>query len=61
MMKRTTAKSHRAARPTLGDLISTVSQLAHNERLSAYIVADMINSHRVRLDGDYIGRRVVVG
>ena len=45
---------------TLADLIQTVSQITHNERLSAFIVADMINSRRVKIEGSFHGRRVVV-
>jgi len=50
----------RGHRPTLGDLISTVNELTHNQRLSAFIVADLINSRQVKLEGAYHGRRVVV-
>ena len=45
---------------TLADLCATVSKLAHDDRLGAYIVADMINARLVRLEGRYHGRRVVV-
>jgi hypothetical protein len=44
----------------LADLCATVSKLTPNERLSAAIVADMINSRLVRLEGRYHGRRVIV-
>jgi hypothetical protein len=61
-MKRNGQKSLRPrAQATLADLVATVSKLTRDERLSAYIVADMINSHLVRLEGRYHGRRVVVG
>ena len=46
--------------PTLADLISTVSQITQNERLSALIVADMINRKKVKLEGEYSGRNVIV-
>jgi hypothetical protein len=46
--------------PTLADLVSTVSQITKNERLSALIVADMINRKQVKLEGDYRGQRVIV-
>lgn len=60
-MKRIGTKTHRA-RPqtTLADLVATVSKLTHNDRLGAYIVADMINSNLVRLEGQFHGQRVVV-
>lgn len=59
-MKRTHTRVNGSAQPTLGDLITTVNQLAHNQRLSAWIVADLINSRKVRLEGNFHGRRVVV-
>ena len=60
-MKTNTPKSRRVRKPqTLADLIAAVSELTHNEKLSAYIVADMINSRQVRLTGDLNHRRVVV-
>lgn len=46
---------------TLAELVETVVKLTHNERLGAFIVADMINSRIVRLEGQFHGRRVVVG
>ena len=46
--------------PTLAELVATVSKLTANERLSALIVADMINSRQVRLGGNFRGRRVIV-
>ncbi len=60
-MKRNATKMARGSRPTLADLISTVNELTHNQRLSAFIVADLINSRQVKLEGAYHGRRVVVG
>jgi hypothetical protein len=59
-MKRNTAKSTRKSAPTLAELISTVNQLTRDEQLGAYIVADLINSHKVRLEGQFHGRDVVV-
>lgn len=59
-MKRTESKPRRFRTPTLADLCATVSKLTPNERLSAAIVADMINSRLVRLEGRYHGRRVIV-
>ena len=45
---------------TLAELITMVNQITHNEHLGAYIVADMINSRVVRVDGAFHGKRVVV-
>jgi hypothetical protein len=45
---------------TLAELVSIVSKITHNDRLSALIVADLINSRQVRLEGRFHGRRVVV-
>ncbi len=59
-MKSNGSKTHNGNHPTLADLIATVTKLTHNERLAAFIVADMINSRRVSLEGVYHGRRVVV-
>jgi len=59
-MKRNSAKSTRKSAPTLAELISTVNQLTRDEQLGAYIVADLINSRKVRLEGQFHGRRVVV-
>ena len=59
-MKRIRPNSNGNQPPTLADLVATVTKLAHDERLSAYIVADMINSRQVRLEGDFQDRRVVV-
>jgi len=61
-MKRNGHKSNGDTRPqTLADLIATVDNLTQNEQLSAYIVADMINSRQVRLEGEFRNHRVVVG
>jgi hypothetical protein len=60
IMKRKEAKTPRENNPTLADLISTVNQLTRDEQLGAYIVADLINSRKVRLEGQFRGRRVVV-
>ena len=59
-MKRNGTKSPQNQQPTLAELISTVTKMTHDERLSAYIVADMINTRQVRLEGEFRGRRVVV-
>ena len=59
-MKRNGTKPCRARRATLAELVATVNRLTHNERLTAYIVADMINSHQVSLEGQFQGHRVVV-
>jgi hypothetical protein len=58
-MKRNSSKLYQD-KPTLADLIQTVARITHDERLSALIVADMINSRRVRIEGAFEGRRVVV-
>jgi hypothetical protein len=59
-MKRNATKAIRKSAPTLADLISTVNQLTRDEQLGAYIVADLINSRKVRLEGEFQGRRVVI-
>ena len=59
-MKRNTAKNTRKSPPTLAELISTVNQLTRDEQLGAYIVADLINSRKVRLEGEFQGHRVIV-
>ena len=46
--------------PTLADLVATVTKLTRDERLSAYIVADLINSRQVRLEGEFQDRRVII-
>jgi len=59
-MKHKATKTNRESTPTLAELISTVNQLTHDEQLGAYIVADLINSRKVRLEGEFHGRKVVV-
>ena len=59
-MKRKAAKTPRETNPTLADLIATVNELTRDEQLGAYIVADLINSRKVRLEGQFEGRRVIV-
>ena len=59
-MKRNGHKPCRARRATLAELVTIVNRLTHDERLTAYIVADLINSHQVSLEGQFRGRRVVV-
>ena len=54
----TKLQSHSTA--TLAHLVATVSELTHNDELTALIVADMINSRLVKLNGDFQGKRVVV-
>ncbi|MEI6082841.1 MAG: hypothetical protein WCS70_00920 [Verrucomicrobiota bacterium] len=60
-MKRNGQKTQPARTQTIADLVMTVSKLTRDERLGAYIVADMINARLVRLEGKFHGRRVVVG
>ena len=59
-MKRNEPRPNRKTPPTLAELISAVNQLPHDEQLGAYIVADLINSRKVRLEGEFSGQRVVV-
>jgi hypothetical protein len=59
-MKTHHSKSTRLPHKTLGELVETVSQITRNERLVAMVVADMINTRQVRLEGAYHGKRVVV-
>ena len=59
-MKQNATKSTRKTAPTLAELITTVNQLTHDEQLGAYIVADLINSRKVRLEGQFQGHNVVV-
>jgi hypothetical protein len=59
-MKQNSSKSTRKSAPTLAELISTVNQLTRDEQLGAYIVADLINSRKVRLEGEFQGHRVLV-
>ncbi|NQU10161.1 hypothetical protein HQ590_05190 [bacterium] len=60
-MKRNATEMGRGHRPTLGELVLTVNKLTHNTRLSAAIVADMVNSQMVRLEGSFQGQRVRIG
>jgi hypothetical protein len=60
-MRTRTTKTADNRPPTLAELVATVAGLTHNRRLSAVIVADMINSRKVRLEGLFHGRRVVIG
>ena len=59
-MKRNATKAPRKDAPTLAELISVVNELTRDEQLGAYIVADLINSRKVRLEGQFQGRRVVI-
>jgi hypothetical protein len=59
-MKQNRSKMGRHQRQTLADLVATVFQIAHNERLGACVVADMINTRKVRLEGRRRGWRVRV-
>jgi hypothetical protein len=59
-MKQNGTKSTRKSPPTLAELISTVNELTRDEQLGAYIVADLINSRKVRLEGEFRGHHVVV-
>jgi hypothetical protein len=59
-MKRTGLKPCRARRATLAELVAIVSKITQDDRLTAYIVADMINTHQVSLGGQFQGQRVVV-
>jgi hypothetical protein len=59
-MKQKTSKTKRETAPTLAELISTVNELTHDDQLGAYIVADLINSRKVRLEGQFHGQRVIV-
>ncbi len=59
-MKQNAKKSTQKTPPTLAELISTVNELTRDEQLGAYIVADLINSRKVRLEGEFHGHRVLV-
>ena len=59
-MKHNATKANSKNPPTLADLIATVNQLTRDEQLGAYIVADLINSRKVRLEGQFRGQRVIV-
>jgi hypothetical protein len=60
-MKMLRSRRRHERQPTLAELISTVAKLSHNERLGALVVADLVNSGRVRLGGQFHGRRVMIG
>ena len=59
-MKRKTSKTSHETNPTLAELIATVNQLTRDEQLGAYIVADLINSRKVRLEGQFHGHDVII-
>ena len=55
-------KHPRKHRQTLADLVAGVTQLTQDGRLSALVIADLINTGQVRFTGKgFNGRRVVVG
>ena len=54
------ASKARTASPTLQDLVAAVYSVAQDDQLSATVVADLINRGRVRLHGDFRGKRVVI-
>ena len=60
-MKDNGSKLNGNGSPTLGDLIATIDEMTHNKQLNAAIVADLINRKRVRLEGAFHGKRVLVG
>jgi hypothetical protein len=59
-MKRNGHKPSRTRRATLAELVAVVSKLTQDDRLTAYIVADMINTQQVSIEGQFQGQRVVV-
>ena len=59
-MKKNSPKHQQKRTVTLAELVATVDEFAHNDRLSAIIVADLINTRRVHLEGVFRGRRVIV-
>lgn len=59
-MKPARAKTSRHENKTLGHLVETVCQLTHNDRLTAAVVADLINTRQVRLEGTFHGKRVII-
>jgi hypothetical protein len=59
-MKNNGSKLRSAPTTTLAQLVATVGEMTHNDQLTALIVADMINSRLVKLEGDFSGKRVVV-
>jgi hypothetical protein len=58
-MKNNGSKLHSAPTATLARLVATVGEMTHNDQLTALIVADMINSRMVKLEGDFSGKRVI--
>lgn len=46
--------------PTLQDLVAAVYSVAQDEHLGAAMVAGLINSGKVRLHGDFKGKRVQI-
>ncbi len=60
-MKTNRSKMNGHSRLTLGDLIATINELTDDDQLNAAIVADLINHQRVRLEGRFRGKRVLVG
>ena len=46
--------------PTLQDLVAAVYSVAQDDQISAAVVAGLINSGRVRLHGDFKGKRVLI-
>jgi hypothetical protein len=59
-MKHHATRTARKSTPTLAELISTVNRLTRDEQLGAYIVADLINSRKIRMEGRFHGHRVVI-
>jgi hypothetical protein len=59
-MKRNGHKLCSDRRATLAELVAIVDKLTHDDQLTAFIVADMINTRQVSLEGQFQGRRVVV-
>src|ERR1041384_7763712 len=61
MKRRTkTVTKEQNAPATLRDLCAAVYSVAQDDQISANVVAGLINSGRVRLHGDFKGKRVVV-
>ena len=61
MIKMLRNKSRHHRPPTFAELVNTVIKLTHNDRLGALVVADLVNTGRVRLGGRFHGRRVMIG
>ena len=59
-MKTNHSRNRRNPHPTLAELVATLDQLTHNEQLTAFIVADMVNSRLVQLGGLFRGKRVII-